>query len=59
MRDAEFPPAEEIAYGSFKESSWYLIVSAGKTFPDFKTLAEVALILVSSVAEHRFSLQNI
>ena len=45
---------------SFRESCRLLITSLGEMFPDFKTLAEVALVIpVSSVAAERgFSLQN-
>ena len=45
---------------SFIESCQLLIISLGEMFPDFKTLAEVALVIpVSSVAAERgFSLQN-
>ncbi len=45
---------------SFRESCRLLITSLGEMFPDFKTLAELALVIpVSSVAAERgFSLQN-
>uniref|UniRef100_A0A673AIY5 HAT C-terminal dimerisation domain-containing protein n=1 Tax=Sphaeramia orbicularis TaxID=375764 RepID=A0A673AIY5_9TELE len=45
---------------TFRESGRLLITSLGEMFPDFKTLAEVALVIpVSSVAAERgFSLQN-
>ncbi|KAL1261177.1 hypothetical protein QQF64_034240 [Cirrhinus molitorella] len=45
---------------TFRESCKHLITSFGEMFPDYKTLAEVALVIpVSSVAAERgFSMQN-
>lgn len=60
----DFLPMKQVLAGlgnpTFRESCKLLITSLGEMFPDYKTLAEVALvILVSSVAaEHGFSLQN-
>ncbi|KAK0148970.1 Transmembrane protein C17orf113 [Merluccius polli] len=60
----DFLPLKRVLAGSenpsFRESCQLLITSLGEMFPDFKTLAEVALVIpVSSVAAERgFSLQN-
>lgn len=60
----DFLPVKRVLAGSgnpsFRESCRLLITSLGDMFPDFKTLAEVALVIpVSSVAAERgFSLQN-
>uniref|UniRef100_A0A4W6FPJ6 HAT C-terminal dimerisation domain-containing protein n=1 Tax=Lates calcarifer TaxID=8187 RepID=A0A4W6FPJ6_LATCA len=60
----DFLPLKRVLAGSgnpsFRESYRLLITSLGEMFPDFKTLAEVALVIpVSSVAAERgFSLQN-
>ncbi|XP_076591239.1 uncharacterized protein C17orf113-like [Chaetodon auriga] len=60
----DFLPLKRVLAGSgkpsFRESCRLLITSLGEMFPDFKTLAEVALVIpVSSVAAERgFSLQN-
>ena len=60
----DFLPVKRVLAGSgnpsFRESCRLLITSLGEMFPDYKTLAEVALVIpVSSVAAERgFSLQN-
>lgn len=60
----DFLPTKRVVAGSgnptFRESCKLLIISLGEMFPDYKTLAEVALVIpVSSVATERgFSLQN-
>uniref|UniRef100_A0A667XDF6 HAT C-terminal dimerisation domain-containing protein n=1 Tax=Myripristis murdjan TaxID=586833 RepID=A0A667XDF6_9TELE len=60
----DFLPLKRVLAGSgnpsFKESCRLLITSLGEMFPDFKTLAEEALVIpVSTVAAERgFSLQN-
>uniref|UniRef100_A0A673CDH4 HAT C-terminal dimerisation domain-containing protein n=1 Tax=Sphaeramia orbicularis TaxID=375764 RepID=A0A673CDH4_9TELE len=56
-----FPPSEAGSENpTFRESCRLLITSLGEMFPDFKTLAEVTLVIpVSGVAADRgFSLQN-
>lgn len=60
----DFLPVKRVLAASgnptFKESSCLLITSLGEMFPNFKTLAEVVLVIpLSSVAAERgFSLQN-
>lgn len=62
--ERDFLPVKRVLAGSgnpsFRESCRLLITSLGEMFPDFKTLAELALVIpVSSVAAERgFSLQN-
>lgn len=62
--ERDFLPVKRVLVGSgnpsFSESCRLLIYSLGEIFPDFKTLAELALVIpVSSVAAERgFGLQN-